>query len=329
MADDRLVSFVPFTLDLSHGILFRGGERVFLRPKTFALLQYLVENPDRLVSKEELISAVWPNTRIVDAALKVSIGEIRKALGDSSTKPKFIETVGRKGYRFIAPVSLRLAQANKESLVPFVGRTAELQQLRHHLEITQGGKRQLVFVTGEPGIGKTTLVEAFVKSLPDDGSVITASGQCIEQYGAGEAYLPILDVLERLCNGPNRDQALTLLHRYAPSWLANLPHIIDPTERSLLEQQTLGLAAERRLRELAAFIEAVTKDRTLLLALEDLHWVDPSSLALISFVAQRQEAARLLIIGTYREVEIEARNHSFKQAKEHLELQVFWEGERI
>ena len=65
-----------------------------------------MEHPHRLVSKEELMSAAWPKAKVVDAALRVSIQEIRKALGDDSNEPKFIETVGKKGYRFIAPVSL-------------------------------------------------------------------------------------------------------------------------------------------------------------------------------------------------------------------------------
>jgi DNA-binding winged helix-turn-helix (wHTH) protein/predicted ATPase len=320
VAGDRLISFSPFTLNLSRGSLSLGAQPIPLRPKSFAVLQYLIENPDRLVSKAELIGAVWPKTRVVEGALKVSIGEIRKALGDNEGTFKFIETVGKKGYRFVAPLSLRLPEFGKDSFIPFVGRAAELVQLRHYLEIAHTGKRQVVFVTGEPGIGKTTLVEAFLKTLPPNDSVITAHGQCIEQYGASEAYLPILDSLDRMCNGPNRQCILQLLRQYAPSWLVNLPHIIDPTERSVLEQQTVGLTPERRLREIAACFETLAKEQTLLLVLEDLHWVDPSTLALIAFLAQRQEAARLMLIGTYRESEIQSQKHPLKQAKENLQL---------
>ena len=320
MTVERLISFSPFTLNISRGSLLLGAKPIPLRPKTFAVLQYLAENPDRLVAKEELIRAVWPTTRVVEGGLKVSIGEIRRALGDNNSRPRFIETVGKKGYRFIAPLSLRLPEYGKESFLPFVGRAAELNQLRHHLEIANSGKRQTVFVTGEPGIGKTTLVEAFLRSLPPTDDVIAAHGQCIEQFGAGEAYMPVLDALERLCNGPNGPECLKLLHRYAPSWLANLPNIIDPAERSLLQQQTVGLTPERRLREIAAFLEALAKEQTLLLVLEDLHWLDPSTLAMISFLAQRRETARLLLIGTYRPSDVESQKHPLKQEKENLEL---------
>ena len=86
------------------------------------------------------MSVAWPKAKVVDAALRVSIQEIRKALGDESNQPKFIETAGKKGYRFIAPLSLRLPEAGGESFLPFVGRTQELDLLRHHLEIARQRK---------------------------------------------------------------------------------------------------------------------------------------------------------------------------------------------
>jgi predicted ATPase/energy-coupling factor transporter ATP-binding protein EcfA2 len=266
------------------------------------------------------MSAAWPKAKVVDAVLRISIQEIRRALGDGSAEPKFIDTVGKKGYRFIAPVSLKIPEPGKESYVPFVGRSSELDRLRHHLEMASSGKRQMVFVTGEPGIGKTTLVEAFTSSLPINDGIIAAHGQCIEQYGAGEAYMPMLDALERLCSGPGRGKALDLMRRYAPSWLVDMPGIVDGAELAELERLSFGITPERRLREIATFLETIAQDQTFLLILEDLHWIDPSSLMLISFLARRREAARLMLIGTYREVEVESRNHSLKKVKEDLEL---------
>ena len=212
-----------------------------------------------------------------------------RALGDNADKPRYIETVGRRGYRFIAPITLRSDTLQAKGNLPayMVGRQAELELLQGHLERANGGHRQLVFVTGEPGIGKTTLVGSFLSHVQANGRALTASGQCIEQYGAGEAYLPILDALDGLC-GTNSNGAAELLRRYAPSWLVNLPALIDPAERSRLERQSLGIAPERRLREIAAFLEAMTKDQTILLVLGNLHWVDPSTLALISFLARRE-----------------------------------------
>src|ERR1041384_630908 len=151
MSGGKQVYFPPFTLDISNQHLRCGSKKISLRPKSFTVLAYLAEHPHRLIGKDELMSAVWPKAKVVDAALRVSIQEIRKALGDGLAGSKFIETVGKNGYRFISPVSIGLAEAGRESFVPFVGRTAELELLRHHLDIASSGKRQFVFVTGEPG----------------------------------------------------------------------------------------------------------------------------------------------------------------------------------
>ena len=236
--------------------------------------------------------------------------------------PKFIETVGKSGYRFIAPITLQrdTLQPEGTSLPTYmVGRQSELELLQGHLERASGGRRQVVFVTGEAGIGKTTLVGSFLSHVQANDGALIAQGQCIEQYGAGEAYLPILDALDGLC-GTNSNGAAELLRRYAPSWLANLPALIDPAERSQLERRSIGIAPERRLREIAAFLEAIAKDRTILLVLGNLHWADPSTLALISFLARRERAARLMLIGTYRDGKLEIMNPPLRQTIEDLEI---------
>jgi adenylate cyclase len=98
------LQFDRYILDLNRGCLFLGKNEITLRPKTFAVLRYLVENPGHLVSKEELFAAVWPNLAITDDVLVQSIGELRRALGDDG--PSLIKTVPRRGYRFESPVSV-------------------------------------------------------------------------------------------------------------------------------------------------------------------------------------------------------------------------------
>ncbi|HKA54534.1 MAG TPA: winged helix-turn-helix domain-containing protein, partial [Candidatus Binatia bacterium] len=97
--------FPPFRLDLANAQLWRGSEPVFLRPKPFALLRYLVENPGRLVTKEELLKAVWPETYVSAGLLHTYVRDLRDVLGDDPATPRFIETVVRRGYRFIAPLA--------------------------------------------------------------------------------------------------------------------------------------------------------------------------------------------------------------------------------
>jgi hypothetical protein len=187
------------------------------------------------------------------------------------------------------------------------------------------GTRQLIFVTGEPGIGKTALVEVFVSGLrePIGSSVPTtwlARGQCIEHYGAGEAYLPILEALGRLGREQSGHEIIALLQQHAPSWLVQLPSLLNPASLEELQRKTAGVTRERMLRELAEALEVITTDHPLVLVLEDLHWSDVSTLDLLSMLARRQEAARLLIIGTYRPVEVLTREHPLRSIKQELQV---------
>ena len=103
MEADRRLTFEGFCLDLATEQLLCGDEVVALTPKAFAVLRRLVEDGGQLVTKEELLRAGWAKTHVSDGVLKVSILEIRRALGDDPAAPRFIETVPRRGYRFIAP----------------------------------------------------------------------------------------------------------------------------------------------------------------------------------------------------------------------------------
>jgi len=97
--------FGPFRLDPEHACLWCAPQAIPLPPKVFAVLHYLVTHPDRLVSKDELLDAVWPETAVSDAVVRVAIGVLRKVLGDTAQMPRYIATVPRRGYRFLASVA--------------------------------------------------------------------------------------------------------------------------------------------------------------------------------------------------------------------------------
>jgi len=107
------VDFGPFRLDAPNSRLLRDGKPVALTPKAFDVLRYLTSQPDRLITKNELLSAVWPDVLLTDASIKVCVREIRKALRDSTKVLKYIETVHRRGYRFIATVAPRPASRRR------------------------------------------------------------------------------------------------------------------------------------------------------------------------------------------------------------------------
>src|SRR5687767_13810270 len=103
----REYSFGNFTLDLRSGVLRRDGEEVTLRHKSFDVLTCLVEHHGRLVTKDALMEAVWPNTAVTDNSLAQCLVEIRRALGDDSQQ--LIRTVARRGYIFTASVTTPVA----------------------------------------------------------------------------------------------------------------------------------------------------------------------------------------------------------------------------
>jgi DNA-binding winged helix-turn-helix (wHTH) protein len=152
--------FQQFRLDDVNQCLLHGDTRLSLTPKPFAVLQYLVNHPGRLVTHDELMSAVWPETYVQPEVLRRYILEIRRLLDDKADAPRFVETIPKRGYQFIADVSdeiinTSLAGVNTES-TRLVGRRASLNDLDGYLRKAIAGQRQVVFVGGEAGIGKTS-----------------------------------------------------------------------------------------------------------------------------------------------------------------------------
>jgi predicted ATPase len=196
---------------------------------------------------------------------------------------------------------------------------AELAKMRSWLDRALAGERQTVFVTGEPGIGKTTVVQAFLEQACQVSGILVARGQCLEQYGSGEAYLPVLDGFSRLCRSSSGTQVLGWLRQQAPTWLAQMPSLVSPSERDNLQSQAAGVTRERMLREMAEAIETLTSESPLVLVVEDLHWSDYSTLDLVSYLARRRDSARLMVIGTYRPVDVIVRDHPIKGVKRELQ----------
>jgi hypothetical protein len=294
------------------------------------VLDALVAQAGQLVTKETLLEAVWPDTVVSEAALVVCIREIRQALGDAARTPQYLETVHRRGYRFIGPLARQGGGPTPAALmgsagpaeVPgaALGREAELRTLHGWLAQAQRGERCVGFVTGEAGIGKTTLVDTFVAQAAAAGALGLGRGQCVEQYGAGEAYLPVLEALGQLCRGPESGRLLALLEQQAPLWLLQLPTVLGASAREALQRQVQGASSARMLREFAEAVEALTAIRPLVLVLEDLHWSDRATLALVAYLAQRRAPARLLLLGTYRPVEVIVHGHPLQAVKTALTL---------
>src|SRR5262245_7406675 len=218
-------TFNGFRLEPPPGGLWRGDVRVALRPRPLAVLRYLVAQAGRLVTKAELRQHVWGGTHVSDTVLRVCVQEIRAALGDAAATPQYLETVEPEGYRW------RVGEATADlpplTAGPIVGRQQAVARLEDWFQRATQGTRQLVFVSGDVGIGKTTVVDRFLAYCAAGNAGRIGRGQCAEHYGEGEAYLPVFEALWQLGHGPARDAILAVLRPYAPPWPVEFAALIS------------------------------------------------------------------------------------------------------
>ena len=335
------IAFGQFRLDLGNECLWQGARAISLRPKAFAVLRILVAHAGQLVNKQQVLDSIWPDTFVSDAVLKDNIRQLREALNDDAGAPSYIETAHRRGYRFIAKVSERpqdpypgtasheavprsssnvaAAPMPCEAVVRVLGRETELAKMRALLERAGAGERQTVFITGEAGIGKTTMVQAFLDYAALIPEVLIVRGQCLEHFGSSEAYLPVLDGFSRLCRSSAGAQVIDVVRQQAPSWLTHISPVNLRAKKGDLQPQAAGITRERMLREMAEAMERLAEKSLLLLVLEDLHWSDYSTLDLVSYLARRQDPARLMIVGTYRPVDVILAGHPIRSVKRELQ----------
>ncbi len=291
--------FECFGLDTANQCLLRSGAPVDLAPKPFAVLRYLVENPGRLITHDELLDAVWPETYVQPQVLRTYMLELRKVLGDDAGQPRFIQTLPKRGYRFVAQVTEQRQAPLNQSLRsrrggPVVDRTEELARLNAALHLAVAGQRQVVFVSGDAGIGKTTLLDAFCGQPGSQQAASVARGQCVQGIAATEEYYPVMEALRELCAGPDGEAACRALSRMAPAWLG---HGLAPQGAAI---PPLSVEAEKRtLGDLCAALEELAAEKPVVLVFEDLHWADDSTLHLISALARRRAQARLLVLATW------------------------------
>ena len=299
----------PYTLDASSGELHGAAGVRRITPKAMQVLLTLGAPGAGVVSKEQLFRSVWPRRVVSDAALASCIQELRVALDDDARQPRFLQTAHRRGYRLLMPLEALTSERTPAMRAAplLVGRETELALLRSELQRALTGDRRIVFVSGEPGIGKTTLLDAFLAR--SDGDFVHTTGRCVEHFGPREPYLALLDAIGPLSRGPQGERMLQLLRRYAPGWLAQLPALVDEAEHAALARRAVGMTGPRMLRELADAFEAAAREFPLVLRLEDLHWSDTATLDWLSFIARRTEPARLLVLATLRQPESLARDH--------------------
>ncbi|MFH0342148.1 MAG: AAA family ATPase [Chromatiales bacterium] len=333
--------FGAFWLDQDSGQLYRNRQPVPITPKAYGVLYYLLEHAGKLVTKADLLDAVWPRVCVTDAAIKVVIGELRRALGDDSKAPRMIATVHSRGYRFIGepgrksidsargdglrvPASVALStcsaphpplcqpQAHRDPRRP-IGREGELAALHEHLARARNGSPQFVFVSGEMGIGKTTVIKAFLDDLRDDTHLEIARGHCVAS--CNYPYLPIFGALMDLARGREGESIVGHLRERAPSWGDRMPGTVSPGTMTLA---SLHCRPEDMLLEMADFLATLTRAVPLVLVLEDLHHADQATATLVDYLATVRVAAGLLVVCSYRPCALATTHAPFRRVRGNL-----------
>lgn len=312
--------FGAYRLDPQNEQLWRDQQVVRLTGKAFAILRHLAQRPNQLVSRTELFRSVWPDTIVSATTLTSCIKELRKALDDDARAPQYIETVHRRGYRFIAAVATATPVPSSEfqvssappspaphplSLTPgFVGREREMAELRTSLEKAIAGHGQLTLLVGEAGIGKTRTTEELAAHARSR-NVRVLAGRCHEGEGA-PPFWPWVQIVRSYLADHDPAAVRTALGPGAATIAQVIPdvyeHLPDLPVPPPLESQP---ARFRFFDSFTAFLKREARAQPLVLILDDLHWADRPSLLLLQFLARELNDARLFILGACRDVGVE------------------------
>ena len=285
--------FGTYRLDLRNECVWRGEEQLSLTPRPFSVLRYLVENPQRLVTHDELLESLWPETYVQPQVIRTYILEIRKLLGDDPHDPQFIETVPSRGYRFLVPVT----DASGPSATALIGRQGELAALHAQLDRCRNGERPTIFVSGDPGIGKTAVIDAFCADLSNAARLRIARGQSLEGFGGKEPFYPVREALNGLNSAD--EKARPLLTAAAPGWFGH------------------NGGSSPSIGEICEALEALSQTDALVLVFEDIHWADSSTLDLISALARRRSRSKLMLLCSFRPAELDT-HHPLRLLEQDL-----------
>ncbi|UCD58880.1 MAG: AAA family ATPase, partial [Candidatus Hydrogenedentota bacterium] len=197
------------------------------------------------------------------------------------------------------PAAPRIAERT-----PFVGRENERADLRRFLEGARGGHGSLVMIGGEPGVGKTRITEELVADARRHG-FLTLTGHCYEMEGA-PPYIPFIEILQSIMRVVEPDTLFGTLGDAAPEAAKLVPELRQqfpdiPDPRKLPpEQERLFL-----FNNLRDFFERLANQRPVLMVIEDLHWTDEATVLLLQHIAQRLRDMPVLVVGTYRDTELD------------------------
>jgi DNA-binding winged helix-turn-helix (wHTH) protein len=290
-------------IDAAKRSLERHGEPVAVEPRVFDLLIFLIERHDRVVLSEELLASLWGGARVTPSSISRAVHKARLAVGDDGERQCVISTVHGRGFRFVAAVHREaLAAFGSEAADP-AGRAFELGRLEAALRRAERGRGGLVYLTGEPGVGKTRLACEFVAHVLASGAASAHLARCPEGFDA-PAYWPwrqlaralrsdpVAADFERLAGRRPSQLALVEPERAGAEALASPPELpCESVRLQLFESAVLGLGCEAR-------------ERPIVLVLEDVQRADLASLGFLRFLAHLLPVLPILIVASFREADL-------------------------
>jgi tetratricopeptide (TPR) repeat protein len=194
-----------------------------------------------------------------------------------------------------------------------VGRESERADLRRAYARVKDGQSLILGVSGEAGIGKTSLIEDFLAELSGRPErPIVARGRCSERLAGAEAFLPILEALDSLLHRAGGDSLQSLMKTVAPTWYLQVAtRSVEESSMAELRVNAQSASQERMKREVGAFFHDISASRPVVVFLDDIHWADVSTIDIVNYLAGRFADMRVLILATYRPAEMALAQHPF------------------
>jgi predicted ATPase len=284
------------------------GRRPFTGASSFAVMAAIAtQHP---IAAVRVNPAIPPALDALILRMLTKEKERRPALGQ--VEAELAALTSRAGALDVAPPSVIAKRTT-------VGREVERTDLREAFARAAAGRGAFLTVTGEPGIGKTVLVEDFLAELEvNPQRPVIVRGRCSERLAGSEAYLPVLEALENLLHRTSGESFSELMKATAPTWYFHVASLggADSVERLKLDVRTAS--QERIKRELAALVYEISRVRPLVVFFDDLHWADVSTIDVLNYITARFDKMRVLLLSTYRPSDMALAQHPFLQIRSDL-----------
>ena len=311
------------SIDPTIGRIKVGSTERRLEPKVMAVLCELARRPGELVTRDELLTSVWKTEHVSDGVLNRAVHLLRRALGDDPHRPRLIETVPCKGYRLVskviqveeppqqpqqprardspaAPANRHRRQSATALSTRIVGRQAEIEKLTGALDRAARGTGALWLIEGEAGIGKSRLAQEIV-AIAQRRGFLTWTGHCSDCDGS-PPYAPWIEILETAVRVTPHE----LLHTVITDGASEVARLVPELRELLPNLPPLAIVSpseSRRLlfKGLRELLRRASGVRPILLSVEDLHWADQASIALLDQLATELHRVPVLLIATLRQ----------------------------